>query len=360
MSDVELRGVTKVFPDGHGGQTEVFKGVDIVAPSGQFVVLLGPSGCGKSTSLRIIAGLESATSGDVLIGGERVNDVPAAKRKIAMVFQNYALYPHLTVLENIVFGLRVRKVPKRERLEKAHRAAETVGLTDYLQRKPAQLSGGQRQRAALARALVSDARVVLMDEPLSNLDAKLRQQMRIELRALQQELGLTVIYVTHDQVEAMTMADHVVVMRKGEVAQAAAPVDLYTDPADTEVASFIGSPPMNLLPARPVDGGLEVSGAVGTWPVPSGDRPVVVGVRPEALSVDGAGSLRLAGVVDSTEILGAETLVTLHAADGQSLVARLPGIVRLDKGSPVQLTTDPSHLRFFDAETGRALAVSHA
>ena len=356
MSDVELRGVTKSFPDGHGGETAVLKGVDIVAPSGKFVVLLGPSGCGKSTSLRIIAGLESATGGDVLIGGERVNDVPAARRRIAMVFQNYALYPHLTVLENIVFGLRVRKVSKSERTRRAREAAATVGLEQYLQRKPSQLSGGQRQRAALARALVSDAEVVLMDEPLSNLDAKLRHQMRIELRALQQKLGLTVIYVTHDQVEAMTMADHVVVMRDGEVAQAATPVDLYTDPADTEVASFIGSPPMNLLPVRPAGEGLDVPGGRSPWPVRSGhDGPLTLGVRPESLAVGDAGPLVLAGTVASSEILGAETLVTLRPSAGGDVVARLPGIVRVGTGDQLTLSTQPSDLRFFDAETGHAL-----
>ena len=358
MSEVELRGVTKSFPDGHGGRTDVLHGVDIHAPSGQFVVLLGPSGCGKSTSLRIIAGLESATAGDVLIDGKRVNDVPAAKRRIAMVFQNYALYPHLSVLENIVFGLRVRRVPRARRQEMGVAAARKVGLEPYLDRKPSQLSGGQRQRAALARALVSDSKVVLMDEPLSNLDAKLRHQMRIELRSLQQDLGLTVIYVTHDQVEAMTMADHVVVMREGSVAQAAAPIDLYTEPADTDVASFIGSPPMNLLPALGGQDGLTVSGSA-PWALP-GPTPteLVVGVRPESLTIDGSGPLELQGYVTAVEMLGAETLLTCSSQGGDTFVARLPGVVRIETGQVVRLTTSPEDLRFFDAQSGHALTGS--
>ncbi|ANS77875.1 Maltose maltodextrin transport ATP-binding protein malK [Serinicoccus hydrothermalis] len=356
MSEVQLSGVTKSFPDGHGGRTDVLHGVDILAPSGEFVVLLGPSGCGKSTSLRIIAGLESATGGDVLIDGERVNDVPAAKRSIAMVFQNYALYPHLSVMENIVFGLRVRRVGRAERQERGLEAARKVGLEAYLDRKPSQLSGGQRQRAALARALVSDAKVVLMDEPLSNLDAKLRHQMRIELRTLQRELGLTVIYVTHDQVEAMTMADHVVVMRDGFVAQAAAPVDLYTEPADTDVASFIGSPPMNLLPARGSDAGLTVSGHPRPWSLDAPvDTDVVVGIRPESLALDGTGPLEVLGRVRTAEVLGAETLLTLEGPGGDTFVARLPGISRIGTGTDVRLTTTPDDLRFFDPRTGRSL-----
>ena len=360
MSDVELRGVEKTFADGKGGVTRVLHGVDIVAPSGQFVVLLGPSGCGKSTSLRIIAGLEQATAGEVLIDGKRVNDVPAAKRHIAMVFQNYALYPHLTVLENIVFGLRVRKVPKAEREKRAAEAAEKVGLVPYLDRRPSQLSGGQRQRAALARALVSDAKVVLMDEPLSNLDAKLRQQMRIELRSLQKELGLTVLYVTHDQVEAMTMADHVVTMRDGHVAQAASPEELYLNPVDADVASFIGSPPMNLLPVTrgPGEQILLPGGFPWRTAPPAGPgQELLLGIRPENLFLaHESGDATVAGTVRSTEMLGAETLLTVDVAAGHSLIARLPGIVRASEGDPVLLKTDPGSLRYFDAESRKRVA----
>ncbi|WP_225754381.1 ABC transporter ATP-binding protein [Actinotalea sp. Marseille-Q4924] len=354
MSDVELRAVEKSFTDAKGHSTAVLHGVNIMAPSGKFVVLLGPSGCGKSTSLRIIAGLEQATAGEVLIDGQRVNDIPAAKRDVAMVFQNYALYPHLSVMENIVFGLRVRKVDKKTRERQGREAAEKVGLTPFLDRRPSQLSGGQRQRAALARALVSDAKVVLMDEPLSNLDAKLRHQMRIELRALQRDLALTVIYVTHDQVEAMTMADHVVVMRDGDVAQAASPVDLYVDPADAGVAAFIGSPPMNLLPVEARDGELVVPGSEARWPVSVGgsSKELLLGVRPETLSLtERTGAATFAGRVRTTEILGAETLLTVEVTPEHSVVARMPGIVRVDEGARVVLQADPDQLRFFDRDT---------
>ncbi len=359
MSDVELRGVDKSFSDGKGGQTAVLHGVSIQAISGKFVVLLGPSGCGKSTSLRILAGLEQASAGDVLIDGQRVNDIPASKRHIAMVFQNYALYPHLSVMENIIFGLRVRRIGKAERERRGREAASKVGLENFLDRRPSQLSGGQRQRAALARALVSDAKVVLMDEPLSNLDAKLRHQMRVELRALQRDLGLTVVYVTHDQVEAMTMADHVIVMREGRVAQAASPVDLYTNPADVEVAAFIGSPPMNLLSAQHTDAGLSVMGAEGPWridtPLSGLAKDVIIGIRPESLHLGAGSSLTLRGLVRTSEILGAETLLTIDAKDESTFVARLPGIVRIEPQQDVTLSMSESDLRFFDSGTGMAL-----
>ncbi|HLS62437.1 MAG TPA: ABC transporter ATP-binding protein [Ruania sp.] len=361
MGDVELRAVTKSFPDGKGSVTQVLHGVDIRARSGEFVVLLGPSGCGKSTSLRILAGLERATSGEVLIDGKDVGDVPASRRGIAMVFQNYALYPHLTVMENIIFGLRVRRVPKAERRRLGEEAAEKVGLLPYLDRRPSQLSGGQRQRAALARALVSDAKVVLMDEPLSNLDAKLRHQMRVELRRLQRQLALTVIYVTHDQVEAMTMADHVVVMREGRIAQAAAPVDLYVDPADTGVAAFVGSPPMNLLPGRLQGGSLDLFGRVCPLGLADLDTEgdVVVGVRPETLTIGDEGPIVLAGTVRTSEILGAETLLTVEVSD-QDVVARLPGVVRVPDGEEISLSAGVPALRLFDGDSGQALAATRS
>ena len=337
MSSVELRQITKSFVDATGRRTEVLHGVDITAEAGEFLVLLGPSGCGKSTSLRILAGLEDADGGDIVIDGKRVNDTPAAERQIAMVFQNYALYPHLTVLENIVFGLRVRKVKKTERERRARDAAELLGLTEQLHKRPAEMSGGQRQRVALGRALVSGTRIVLMDEPLSNLDAKLRAQMRVELRALQRELGLTVIYVTHDQVEAMTMADRVVVMRGGRVEQAASPVELYREPATSAVASFIGSPPMNLLPGRVAADGivLSLAGRELSLPLRVEERAVTeleVGIRPEDVHLDGDGTV-LTGTVLSVELLGAETLIGLDVGASTPIVVRAPGLVPCEVGA---------------------------
>jgi len=359
MSEVELRSVQKTFSDGKTGETAVLQNVNLRVRSGEFAVLLGPSGCGKSTSLRIIAGLELATSGDVLIDGRRVNETPASRRGIAMVFQNYALYPHLTVLENIVFGLRVRRTPKAERERRGREAAEKLGLTAYLNRKPAQLSGGQRQRAALGRALVTDAKVVLMDEPLSNLDAKLRHQMRIELRTLQQELGLTVVYVTHDQVEAMTMADHVVVMRAGRIVQAADPVTLYREPADAEVAAFIGSPPMNIIQASRNERGVEIDGVAQRVAVDVAARvggALMVGIRPESLRLDPVpGGIELISRIRMIEVLGAETLLTVDLSGGQSLVTRLPGIVPATVGENVRLHAHPDDLHFFDNDSGLRL-----
>jgi ABC-type sugar transport system ATPase subunit len=361
LSSVELRGITKSFASAKGAVTPVLHGVDIAAEAGEFLVLLGPSGCGKSTSLRILAGLESADGGDVLIDGRRVNDVPAAQRRIAMVFQNYALYPHLTVLENIVFGLRVRKVKRDERDRRAREAAELLGLSDHLGRRPAELSGGQRQRVALGRALVSGTKIILMDEPLSNLDAKLRAQMRVELRALQRELGLTVIYVTHDQVEAMTMADRVVVMREGRVEQDATPVDLYREPATVNVAAFIGSPPMNLVPARVVGEGLrlDVDGQP-VVPVAVEERAVAevqLGVRPEDLRLDGTGDAHLPGRVLSTELLGAETLVSVDLGSGAHVVVRAQGLVPAEPGSDVTLGFSVADVRVFARGNGERLAV---
>ncbi len=261
-TSLTLRGIDKFFPSpGSATPVQVLFDFSFETRPGQFVVFLGPSGCGKSTALRLIAGLEQPQAGDIVIDGRVVNKVPAARRRLAMVFQSYALFPHLSVSENILFGLKVRRVPRKECNQRLERVAAQLELTDYLKRKPLQLSGGQRQRVALGRALVSGASLILMDEPLSNLDAKLRQQMRLELRDLQRELGLTVIYVTHDQVEAMTMADQVVVMREGRVDQVADPWTLYRFPCRTDVARFIGSPPMNLIPCQVTEEGLRVTGS---------------------------------------------------------------------------------------------------
>jgi ABC-type sugar transport system ATPase subunit len=354
MSSVEIRGVTKTFASTTGTSLPAVDDVSFRADEGQFVSLLGPSGCGKSTLLRIVAGLEQPDRGDVLIGGERVNDVPAAKRRVAMVFQNYALYPHLDVAENIVFGLKVRKVPAAERERRLARAVDMLGLREYMARRPAQLSGGQRQRVALGRAIVGESRIVLMDEPLSNLDAKLRQQMREELRGLQRELGLTVVYVTHDQVEAMTMSDRVVVMRRGAIEQVAAPVDLYRFPATTTVAAFVGSPPMNLVAAR-IEQGLAIATGAPALRMPvagiAEGRDVVLGIRPEHLRTQGGG-IAVRGTARLVEYLGADTIVGLDIGIPGKLVARLPGLVAVGIGEALDLRVDPAEASVFDAATG--------
>ncbi|PKO68833.1 MAG: ABC transporter ATP-binding protein, partial [Betaproteobacteria bacterium HGW-Betaproteobacteria-16] len=297
MSRVELQNVCRRF----GAHTAV-DDVTLVAEPGEFVALLGPSGCGKSTTLRLLAGLEPCDGGSIRIGGVDRTHAPPAQRGVAMVFQNYALFPHLSVAENIVFGLSVRRVPAAERQRRLGRAADLLGLGPYLDRKPSQLSGGQRQRVALGRAIVAEAPVCLMDEPLSNLDAQLRQQMRAEIRELQQRLGITMLYVTHDQTEAMTMADKVVLMRAGKVEQQGSPQELYTRPQTRFVAGFIGSPAMNLFPASLLQQG----------------RPdMLVGVRPEDMTVD-AETPKLRARVVAVEYLGAESLVICEAGEAGS------------------------------------------
>jgi sn-glycerol 3-phosphate transport system ATP-binding protein len=294
VSRVELHNVSRRF-----GTQAAVDGVTLVAEPGEFVALLGPSGCGKSTTLRLLAGLEPCDSGSIRIGGVDRTHAPPAQRGVAMVFQNYALFPHLSVADNIVFGLSVRRVPAAERQRRLARAAELLGLGPYLDRKPSQLSGGQRQRVALGRAIVAEAPVCLMDEPLSNLDAQLRQQMRAEIRELQQRLGITMLYVTHDQTEAMTMADKVVLMRAGKVEQQGSPQDLYTRPQTSFVAGFIGSPAMNLFPATLLQ---------------QGSSEMLVGVRPEDVSL-AADAPKLHARVLAVEYLGAESLVICEAGE---------------------------------------------
>jgi len=354
----------------------VLRDVSFTAHDSEFVVVLGPSGCGKSTALRLIAGLERADSGDIRIDGERVNELPPAERRLAMVFQNYALFPHLTIADNIVFGLKVRRVDTDTRRRQLERVAEQLGLVDQLDKRPAQLSGGQRQRVALARALVSDASLILMDEPLSNLDAKLRQQMRLELRQVQRDLGLTIVYVTHDQVEAMTMADRVVLLRDGQLEQVDHPRTLYRRPATTWVAGFIGSPPMNLLPARIVRGSLLIGEqqlpAVPGLHAPDGsaghsDADVLLGIRPEQISVvaptgdDGATTpttptdISLTGTLRAVELLGSDTLLTLELGDGASLVVRAPGELEPSTGEAITVRWRSTDTLLYGAENGRLL-----
>ena len=315
------------------GATRAVDDVSFEAAAGRMLVLLGPSGCGKSTTLRLIAGLEAATAGRVSIGGVDVTHRPPAERRVSMVFQSYALFPHLSVAENIVFGLRVRRVSAAERRERLARVAELLGLAALLERRPSQLSGGQQQRVALGRALIAEAPVCLMDEPLSNLDAQLRLEMRREIRGLQQSLGITMVYVTHDQTEAMTMADQVILLREGRVEQDAPPEILYSRPATAFAARFIGTPPMNVLALD--------------------DRRRLLGVRPEDIRVLGA---KEPGAVEarlrSIEYLGADSIL-MCAIGRQTLAVRAPGRVTLAPGARVYLAWARDAAHVFDAETGR-------
>ncbi|WP_439572166.1 sn-glycerol-3-phosphate import ATP-binding protein UgpC [Phreatobacter sp.] len=356
MSEVVLDQVRKVY----AGGVEAVRGVDITVPTGAFCVLVGPSGCGKSTLLRMIAGLETITGGACTIGGRRVNDLEPAERDIAMVFQNYALYPHMSVYDNMAYGLRNRGTPKPEIDDRVREAARILEITPFLDRKPRQLSGGQRQRVAMGRAIVRKPKVFLFDEPLSNLDAKLRIQMRVEIKKLQRALGVTSVYVTHDQLEAMTLADTLVVMNKGLVEQAGAPLDLYEKPASTFVASFIGAPPMNLIPVEPGPDGPRVAGLTGGrgLPIPAGGA--LLGIRPEHLLVVGdsipEGSVSLTFPVSAVEAVGAETFVYGPiGGTGQDLIARLPGKAMLAPGTQVRVAATAEHLHLFDSQTGKRI-----
>ncbi len=353
MADIDFDRVTKRF-----GDVEAVSDLSLHVDDGDFLVLLGPSGCGKSTLLRMLAGLEEPTEGVISIAGEPVNNVEPKNRDIAMVFQSYALYPHKTVRANIEFPLRPRGVPKEERMKQVEEAAAQLGLTPMLDRKPGQLSGGQRQRVALARAIIRRPVAFLMDEPLSNLDAKLRTQTRAELVELQRRLGTTVVYVTHDQVEAMTMAKRVAVMSEGVLQQVGPPAEVYDRPANLFVARFIGNPPMNTLPGT-VDGGtITVPGGSLPSPTSASSLPqdVVVGVRPERLRVGGADDQGIAATLRVVESLGHEQLLICDVStDGGPSV---PIVVRLDPDSPapaegsvVTLVTDPEHVHLFDAES---------
>ncbi len=338
MASIRLINVSKQF--GETGETRALDGIHLEIAPASFCVLLGPSGCGKSTTLRIVAGLESASAGQVLIDGRDVTSLAPSQRGIAMVFQNYALFPHLTVADNIAFGLQVRKVEKAEAARRLEHAASLLGLSTLLQRKPSQLSGGQQQRVALGRALVAQTRVCLMDEPLSNLDAQLRQEMRHELRELQQRLGLTVVYVTHDQAEAMSMADQVVLLNQGRIEQDAAPRALYARPASTFAARFIGTPAMNLIKLdgqRIAGSDIAVSRSAHT-----------IGVRPEAVALGGP----VAAQVRSFEYLGAD-LVLRCAVGSEQIVVRAEGRTDLAEGSAVTLGWQPEDEHYFDAQGQR-------
>src|SRR4051812_39544688 len=364
MAEVELRGVTKVFPGG----TVAVKDVDLAVPDGEFLVLVGPSGSGKTTVLRMIAGLEDVSRGDVLIGEERVNDLHPMDRDIAMVFQNYALYPHMTVFENMAFGLKLHGVKKKEARQRVEAAAQILDIEKLLKRKPGQLSGGQRQRVAMGRAIVREPAAFLMDEPLSNLDAQLRVEMRAEIQKLQHRLGATTIYVTHDQTEAMTMADRVAVMRNGELVQVDSPRELYGRPRDAFVARFIGSPAMNLLHARLSRSNGSVTAELGSLSLtlPARSLPasvedeVILGIRPEHLAdaeLAGAGNGRpmLEAPVTIAEPLGAEVITHFDLDQGQELVARLDPKTSAAVGRRMRLLLDPDALYFFDPASEQAI-----
>lgn len=340
---IELEKITKAW-----GEVIAVDQVGFIAEEGQLLVVLGPSGCGKSTVLRLIAGLETMTSGTIRIGSRNVSDLPPASRNVSMVFQSYALFPHLNVAENIVFGLRVRKVEAAERRRRLDRAVDLLGLQGLLHRKPAELSGGQRQRVALGRAIVSEAPVCLMDEPLSNLDAKLRHEMRREIRTLQQRLGITMVYVTHDQVEAMTMADKIVLLNAGRVEQFSAPEELYARPATVFTAGFIGTPPMNLLPLDNFEiRQWALANLADCLPRGTLDNKVL-GVRPEKISLSDTG---LAAVVLSLEYLGADSLIACKIGACE-LIVRQSGRVRLAAGDCILLNWPQAESHFFEVGSG--------
>jgi multiple sugar transport system ATP-binding protein len=392
MAEITLRGVTKRYPDG----TEAVKAIDLDIADGEFMILVGPSGCGKSTALRMIAGLEEISDGDLIIGGERVNDLAPRDRDIAMVFQNYALYPHMTVRDNMGFALKLAKVDQAEINSKVEEAARILDLEAHLDRKPANLSGGQRQRVAMGRAIVRDPRAFLMDEPLSNLDAKLRVQMRTEVARIQQRVGTTTVYVTHDQTEAMTLGDRVAVMRAGIIQQVDSPKVLYEQPANLFVAGFIGSPAMNFLPAK-VDGDV-IKLPFGEAPVPdalrgkiSGGMEVIAGMRPEhfedAIVAEDRGvkGMKFTANVGVVESMGSELYAYFdvegaahsgelddlaedaglselpgQGGDATSVVARLDPTSNAAPGKSIELVLDTSRLQLFDPNGGRNLTLSDA
>jgi len=362
MSYLRLEKIEKRF-----GSVDIIRGIDIAAEKGEFVVFVGPSGCGKSTLLRMIAGLEEVSGGDVYIDGTRVTQTEPAKRQVSMVFQSYALFPHMSVRDNIAFGLKMSKVPKAEIDRQVAEAARILQMEPLLDRKPRQLSGGQRQRVAIGRAIVRHPKLFLFDEPLSNLDAELRAQMRVEIARLHRELGVTMVYVTHDQVEAMTLADRIVVLRGGVVEQIGSPQDLYERPANTFVAGFIGSPKMNFLRGRiaaaaadaieiahpSLAAPLRVARAGRAADALAPGAELVIGLRPEHLVLDG-GSARIDLTADLSESLGGSTLIYGQTRAGETMTLQAPGRRMLRKGEAVSVGFDPAQAYLFDG-SGRAI-----
>jgi len=347
MAQVCLNNVTKQF-----GSTQVIQGISMDIQDGEFIVIVGPSGCGKSTLLRMVAGLETVSSGDILIGGTSAKDKEPMDRNIAMVFQNYALYPHMSVRQNMGYGLKIAKLPKDQIDRKVQEAAKLLQLVPLLNRKPRELSGGQRQRVAMGRAIVREPAVFLFDEPLSNLDAKLRVQMRLEIRELQDKLGITSLYVTHDQVEAMTMADRMVVMNNGVAEQIGTPLEVYETPKTLFAAQFIGSPAMNIFDATLVGRTLSIAGANITCDHPD-IGSVHAGIRPEHMVLDPNGPIET--VIQMSEPLGANTLLHGHLAQCKSpITISLPGVHKIaSKSEKMQFSIDPKHIHLFDPKNGQ-------
>ncbi|HEX7559257.1 MAG TPA: sn-glycerol-3-phosphate import ATP-binding protein UgpC [Usitatibacter sp.] len=354
MAEIKLTGVKKTYL-----KLQVIHGVDVAIADGEFIVIVGPSGCGKSTLLRMVAGLETITEGEIAIGGRVVNNVEPKDRNIAMVFQNYALYPHMSVYENMSYGLRIRRMPPAEINERVQRAAKILELTSFLDRRPRQLSGGQRQRVAMGRAIVREPAAFLFDEPLSNLDAKLRVQMRLEIQKLHRELKTTSVFVTHDQVEAMTLADRMIVMNAGRAEQIGRPLEVYEDPASLFVAGFIGSPAMNFLPGARAGDEVDVGGGV-RFAIPAALRAaapeaITVGVRPEHLVPGaGAGGPAFRFKVQTVEALGADSMV--HGEFGNGIVvARVEGHSTPKIDEALTFSVMPGKLYFFDTSTGKRM-----
>ncbi|WP_427999862.1 ABC transporter ATP-binding protein [Acidovorax sp.] len=336
MAYLQLRGIEKFF-----GEHRAIKGIDLTIQQGEFIVFVGPSGCGKSTLLRLIAGLENIDGGSLMLDGRDITDQPSSKRDLAMVFQSYALYPHMSVYENMSFALKLAKVDPAIVREKVERAAAILNLTTYLERTPKELSGGQRQRVAIGRAIVRAPKVFLFDEPLSNLDAALRGQTRVEIAKLHRDLGATTIYVTHDQVEAMTLADRVVVLRDGLIEQVGTPLELYDKPANQFVAQFIGTPQMNVVPLQQLPAPVQQQ-------APAGAAGGAIGLRPENIAVRSTGTTPVSGQVDLVEALGAETLIYVSTPGGAQFVSRQNDRTGLRAGDAVSLDIDASQAHWFD------------
>lgn len=358
MASVTFDKASRIYP---GSTKPAVDSIDLEIADGEFLVLVGPSGCGKSTTLRMLAGLEEVNDGKIMIGDRDVTDMPPKDRDIAMVFQNYALYPHMTVAENMGFALKIAGVAKDERAKRVEEAAKLLDLEPYLGRKPKALSGGQRQRVAMGRAIVRQPQVFLMDEPLSNLDAKLRVQTRTQIASLQRRLGVTTVYVTHDQTEALTMGDRIAVLKDGILQQVGTPRDLYANPANVFVAGFIGSPAMNLMELTTNDQGVQFGDHLTQIPreqLASAKGGLVVGVRPEDVSVSETGGDGLPVLVDLVEELGADGYLYGHAdVEGKrvDIVARVDGRTHASLGDTVYITPDPAHLHLFDKESGLRL-----